>query len=114
MTEKPPPLSTTTAAPTPATPIAGELVAKPPYVGRLETVADWRRQIAKVFREMRQGKLAPEDGTKLTYVANIGAQLAKVQEELKEAAALREELARLRPMMSTSGLALGYVEEGAR
>ena len=50
-----------------------------PKVGRLRTVADWHRQVGKVYRAMRKGFIPKEDGTRLTYVANIGAQLAKYQ-----------------------------------
>jgi hypothetical protein len=80
-------------APTP-TPVTGEVV-KPVYVGRLETVSDWRRQIGKIYREMRKGELAAEDGTKLAFVANLGAQQAKVAQELQELQQLREQLARV-------------------
>jgi hypothetical protein len=50
----------TADAPTPA-PVTG-VVVKPVYVGRLETVTDWRRQLSKIFREMRKGELPHEDG----------------------------------------------------
>lgn len=93
MSKKSPRTRTTAAAPTP-TPVTG-VVVKPVYVGRLATVNDWTRQIGKIYREMRKGELAHEDGTRLTYVANIGAQLAKVAQELKELQQLREQLARI-------------------
>jgi hypothetical protein len=67
-----------------ANPLEGEIVAPVPRVGRLHTVADWHRQVAKVYRAMRKGRMPKEDGTKLTYVANIGAQLAKYIEELTQ------------------------------
>jgi hypothetical protein len=51
------------------------------YVGRLRTVDDWHRQVAKVYREMRKHQIDPSLGTKLTFVANIGATLARVVEE---------------------------------
>jgi hypothetical protein len=59
------------------------LLAKMPstYVGRLRTVDDWHRQVAKVYREMRKHQIDPSLGTKLTFVANIGATLARVVEE---------------------------------
>jgi hypothetical protein len=63
-----------------------------PKVGRLRTVADWHRQVGKVYRAMRKGFIPKEDGTRLTYVANIGAQLAKYQEEIRELTLLREQL----------------------
>src|SRR5689334_14991873 len=55
-------------------------VIHPIRVGRLRTVADWHKQVAKVYRAMRKGFLPKEDGTRLTYVANIGAQLAKYKD----------------------------------
>jgi hypothetical protein len=51
------------------------------YVGRLSTVSDWHRQVGKIYREMRRHQIDPSLGTKLTYVANVGATLAKVIEE---------------------------------
>jgi|GEM_PF-3289707 len=74
-----------------STSIEGVVIPKP-KVGRLRTVADWHRQVAKVYRAMRKGFLPKEDGTKLTYVANVGAQLAKYQEEIKELELLRRQL----------------------
>lgn len=70
-------------------------VQKGVYVGRLDTVNDWRRQIGKIFREMRSGTLPHEAGTRLTYVAQIGAQLAKVEQELRELETLRRQVERL-------------------
>jgi hypothetical protein len=51
------------------------------YVGRLSTVIDWHRQIGKIYREMRRHQIDPQLGTRLTYVANVGATLAKIIEE---------------------------------
>jgi hypothetical protein len=70
-------------------------VVRPPYVGRLTKLEDWRREIGRIYREMRRGELATENGTRLTYVANIGAQLAKFAEEMRELEALRQQLARI-------------------
>lgn len=88
MTQKPPALRASEQQPTPG---GGDLV-RPVKVGRLETVNDWRRQIAKVYREMRRGELPHEQGTRLTYVAQIGAQLAKVEEELRAAREVQRRL----------------------
>jgi hypothetical protein len=41
---------------------------------------------------MRKGYLAKEDGTRLTYVANIGAQLAKFMQEMKDIEHIRQQL----------------------
>jgi hypothetical protein len=64
-------------------------------VGQLDTIDQWRVEISKVYREMRLGKIRSDEGTKLTYVANVGAQLAKIAQELKELEALRQQLAAL-------------------
>ena len=78
------------------------LRAKPPNLGawspiggKLETVDEWRRQINSIYRDMRMGRIPPDFGTKLTYVANVGAQLAKIAQELKELTGLRDQLAQL-------------------
>jgi hypothetical protein len=59
---------------------------------RLMTVLEWRREIAKVYREMRSGKIRTEEGTRFVYVSEIGARLAKMQEELESIEALRKQL----------------------
>jgi polyhydroxyalkanoate synthesis regulator phasin len=59
---------------------------------RLMTVIEWRREIAKVYREMRSGKIRTEEGTRFVYVSEIGARLAKMQEELESIDALRRQL----------------------
>jgi hypothetical protein len=61
----------------------GELLPSPPstYVGRLSTVCDWHRQVGKIYREMRRHQIDPGLGTRLTYVANVGATLARFIEE---------------------------------
>jgi hypothetical protein len=64
-------------------------------VGALDTVNQWRREIAKVYREMRFQMIRTEIGTRLVYVAEIGARLAKMQEELKELETLRQQLEQL-------------------
>ena len=61
-------------------------------VGQLDTVNQWRREIARVYREMRFSTIRTEVGTRLVYVAEIGARLAKMQEELESIEALRRQL----------------------
>jgi hypothetical protein len=74
------------------------------YVGRLSTVADWHRQVGKIYREMRKHLIPPDLGTKLTYVANVGATLAKFQDELRELQALRAKLEALQGQPGGLGL----------
>jgi hypothetical protein len=64
-------------------------------VGRLRTLQDWRVQIARIYRRMARGELPEYLGTKLAYVANLGAILAKANDELRELTKLREQLAAL-------------------
>jgi hypothetical protein len=59
------------------------------------TVNQWRIELARVYRAMRLGHLRTDEGTKLTYVANVAAQLAKMAEELRELEALRQQLSRV-------------------
>jgi hypothetical protein len=62
------------------------------------TVNQWRMEIARVYRAMRRGQLRTDEGTKLTYVANVAAQLAKIAEELRELEQLRQQLTQLQGM----------------
>jgi hypothetical protein len=63
-------------------PTKGELLPTPStHVGRLFTVYDWHRQVGKIYREMRRHQIDPGFGTRLTYVANVGATLARFIEE---------------------------------
>jgi hypothetical protein len=78
-------------------PKSGELM-KRIRVGQLETVAQWRREIGRVYREMRFHTIRTEEGTRLVYVAEIGARLAKMQEELESIEALRSQLEQLQGM----------------
>ena len=68
MSQKRPRSPVTITDPTPPggqAPTEGELlpVVK---VGRLDTVTDWRRQVGKIFREMRKGTLPADIGTSST------------------------------------------------
>ena len=57
--------------------VACELVPPTPQKLRLHTIDDLRLEMAKVYRDMRNGKLESGDGTRLTYVL---AQMAKLFE----------------------------------
>lgn len=81
--------------------LAGEVLRRV-RVGQLDTIDQWRTEISRVYREMRLGKLRTDEGTKLTYVANVAAQLAKIAQELKELEALRQQLAALQSTPSHS------------
>ena len=45
---------------------------------------------------MRTGTLRTDEGTKLTYVANVAVQVAKYAQELVELESLRQQLAEIR------------------
>ena len=48
--------------------VSGEVLPPTPPKLRLHTLDDVRREMARVYADMRQGRLAPEDGTKLAFV----------------------------------------------
>ena len=54
-------------------------------VGRLDTVANWRRELGRLYRKMRSGELPADLGTKLAYVAQVAAKLVQIEQELAEA-----------------------------
>lgn len=68
-------------------PLAGEFT-KRVKVGRLRTVANWRREISRVYRQMRRGEIPPELGTKLAFVARLGLDAATNEEEVEQLKAL--------------------------
>ena len=58
--------------------IAGQLLARTPTRPRrpvLKTLPDVRREMARVYREMRRGRLETQDATRMTYVLT---QIAKI------------------------------------
>src|SRR5581483_11021649 len=64
-------------------PITGVVVRKV-KVGRLRTVAHWRREVGRVYRQMRRGEIPAELGTKLAFVARLGLDAAKNEEEVEQ------------------------------
>lgn len=106
------------SAATPRPVIEGEVLRRV-RVGQLNTIDQWRVEIAKVYREMRLGKIRSDEGTKLTYVANVAAQLAKIAQELKELEALRQQLAALQrtqpaALIQHDGLDSDYIPAAIR
>lgn len=73
---------------------AGEYVKRIP-VGRLETVAQWRRLVGRIMRAMLKGDMPLENGTKLIWAARVGADMAKAEQEQRALEELNEKLARL-------------------
>lgn len=61
----------------------------------LNTVTAYRTELNRVYGQMRCGDLLPEVGTKLVFVLAQGAGLARIEQELREAALIREQLIRL-------------------
>ena len=89
----------------------GELV-KEIRVGRLDSVAAWRKEIGRVYRAMRRGEIPHDIGTKLTYVANVAAQLVQVEEQIRNQDRIIEELQR-RPGMVASPTSLLSLQTSA-
>ena len=61
----------------------------------LNTVTAYRTELNRVYGQMRCGELLPETATKMAYVLCQGASLARIEQELREAAQIREQLIRL-------------------
>jgi hypothetical protein len=62
--------------------IKGHLLKAPStYVGRLSCVSDWHKQVSRIYRAMWLKQIEANLGTKLTFVANIGATMARWMEE---------------------------------
>lgn len=69
--------------------VTGQVVSHPSQKGirvKLTTLDDVYREIAKVYREARNGRIASENGTKFVYMLRTLA-------EVKMLAALKERLA---------------------
>lgn len=61
----------------------------------LETVSAYRRELNRVYGQVRSGELLPEVGTKMAFILCQGAGLARIEQELREAALIREQLVKL-------------------
>jgi hypothetical protein len=58
-----------------------ELTPTPtPLVGKLDSLRGVRRELTKVYRDMRQGKLDTQDGTRLAFVLNVIAKLIETSD----------------------------------
>lgn len=64
-------------------------------VGRLDTVANWRRELSRLYRKMRSGEIPADLGTKLAYVAQVAAKLVQIEQELAEAKRIADALKEL-------------------
>ena len=65
------------------------VVATPPKID-LATAVDVRREMAKVYREMKSGKLDTQDGSRLVYVLDRIGRMIEVSEIERRLAALEE------------------------
>jgi hypothetical protein len=65
-------------------------------VGKLLTVTDWLREYGKVYRAVRRGHICTQDGSRLAYMCVSGKSMAEAVEQLRELAALREQVEALR------------------
>jgi hypothetical protein len=55
-----------------------EVLSPSPRFIRLTTIDDARAEMARVYRDMRAGKIPMEDGTKLVYVLSQVGRLSEV------------------------------------
>lgn len=71
----------------------GQLLRRVVIGRRLSTVAGWRRELTRIYREARRGELPYENATRLTYIANVAVQVVRLEEQLQKIDQLRRELA---------------------
>lgn len=58
-----------------------KLVLDPsPRRDRLDSLVDVRREMGRVYRQMRSGKVKPSDGTRLAYVLSMIGKLIESSE----------------------------------
>lgn len=72
----------------------------PPRVGRLESLADWKRQIGKVYRLVRRGELPSAEGSRLVFILQAGAQITREEARQKHEDEQREQVARLEAQLA--------------
>jgi len=66
-----------------------ELIPNPaPRVGRLDTLQAVRRELSRVYRDARTGKIDPQDGTRFAFILSSIAKLI-------ESSDLEERIAKL-------------------
>jgi hypothetical protein len=71
-------------------------VISPPRVARnLQEPASWLRELSQIYRDARQGRLGSQAACRLAYIASVSAKLAKDLAELKQYAAIHEQLQRI-------------------
>src|SRR5205823_4121288 len=61
----------------------------------LDQTVGWLKELSTIYREARRGELAESSACRLTYIASVGARMAKDVQELKEVEAIRAQLERL-------------------
>lgn len=62
----------------------------------LRSAEDVRRELAKLYRQMKSGQIQPQDGTKLAYVLNLLRQAIETGELEARISALEAETNKLR------------------
>ena len=63
----------------------------------LESLAEVRREMARVYRQMRHGRIDTQDATRMTYVLTQIAKIIQVYELDARIAAVERALGRRRP-----------------
>ena len=66
-----------------------------PHISKMETLSSCRRVLRNILKAMAAGDVPSGLGARLAYVANLIAQIVKLEQEHKELLLLREQLQRL-------------------
>lgn len=88
---------TLTAEILPATIDGASLALVPTPTIHLKTADDIRLEMAKVYREMKSGKIALEDGTKLVYVLSQIGRMVETTDVQKRVEAMERVMGRRQP-----------------
>jgi hypothetical protein len=84
-------ISTVGRTPTPVSG-GGEWLKAPRIARNLDQAEGWLKELGTLYREARRGVLPPAAATRLTYIASVGARMAKDVAELREVESIRKQL----------------------
>jgi predicted component of type VI protein secretion system len=90
-------VTTITAAQFDAMPtITPAQIIRAPRITRMDTLVACRTVLRRILKAMAKGEIPSQLGARMSYTANLIAAIVKLESELKELTALREQLAALR------------------
>lgn len=71
-------------------------IIRAPKITRMDSLVACRTVLRRILKAMAKGEIPSQLGARMSYTANLIAAIVKLESELKELTALREQLAALR------------------